>query len=392
MGTARLDEPSDTRKRSWERVDSRPYPDSEESEDDVVYADECEYELQQINLRNEATNQITVDSCSERCAQLDDFNWFLPTDEWNEKSDTLESEIDTSDRGNGVQVNASDSSSPETETTTQWLSGPPVVAQMRPKGGCQAAMPRRKRRRRNVRMAGNTSAIDTRQESVTPSTVDERIHKMSQCITKGGTKLEAAPPSSQGMAQPKCSDYSRMNPLPLGSGRLSPAGHDTMAEKPPAEMNICNTPDNLQIDMSATLVNMADGSPPAEVKILTDSDTLQTELSVMTVTSERWMERLIMNPQVLCLDGLTSDDVPEDRSSDVDGEDGVLQDPIPTVVSVRPEVTEKWMDRFVVDLVGCPSVSKTSAVAWTFGPAVSEEYSPVVFTGGWLPMHTPWWS
>ena len=89
-----------------------------------------------------------------------------------------------------------------------------------------------------------------------------------------------------------------------------------------------------------------------------------------------------MNPQVLCLDGLTSDDDPEDRSSDVDGEDGVFQDPIPTVVSVRPKVTKKWMDRFVVDLVECPSVSRTSAVARTFGPAVSEEYSPVVFAGG----------
>ena len=121
VGTDRLDEPADTRKRSWERVESRPYPDSEESEDDVVYAEECEYELQQINLRKEVTNQITVDTCGERCAQLDDFNWFLPTDEWNEKSDTPESEIDTSDSGNGVQVNALDSSSPETETTTQRL-------------------------------------------------------------------------------------------------------------------------------------------------------------------------------------------------------------------------------------------------------------------------------
>ena len=205
---------------------------------------------------------------------------------------------------------------------------------------------------------------------------------MSECIKKGAPKLEAAPPASRGMAQPKCSDCSRTDPLPLESGRLGPAGHDTPAGKPPAEMNICNTPDNLQIEMSVTLVKMAGGSPPAEVKILTDSDTLQTELSVMTVTSERWMERFIMNPQVLCLDGLMSDDDPEDRSSDVDGEDGVFQDLIPTVVSVRPEVTEKWMDRFVIDLVECPSVSKTSAVVRTFGPAVSEEYSPVVFARG----------
>ena len=89
-----------------------------------------------------------------------------------------------------------------------------------------------------------------------------------------------------------------------------------------------------------------------------------------------------MNPRVLCLDGLTSDDDPEDRSSDVNGEDGVFQDPIPTVLSVRPEVTEKWMDRFVVDLVEFQSVYRTSAVARTFGPAVSEEYSPVVFARG----------
>ena len=107
-------------------------------------------------------------------------------------------------------------------------------------------------------------------------------------------------------------------------------------------MNICNNSDNLQLEMSATLVKMADGSPPAEVNILTNLDTLQTELSVMIVMSERWMERFIMNPQVLCLDGLTSKDDHEDRSSDVDGEDGVFQDPIYTVVSVRPEVTEKW--------------------------------------------------
>ena len=157
---------------------------------------------------------------------------------------------------------------------------------------------------------------------------------MPEWITKGEPKLEAAPPASHGMAQPKCSDCSRTDPLPLESGRLGLARYNTPAGKPPAEMNIFNNSDNLQIEMSATLVKMADGSPPAEVNILTDSDTLQTELSVMTVMSERWMERFIMNPQVSCLDGLTYDDDPEDRSSDVDGEDGVFQDPIPTVVSV----------------------------------------------------------
>ena len=205
---------------------------------------------------------------------------------------------------------------------------------------------------------------------------------MSECITTVAPGLVAAPQASHGTVQPKCSDCSRTDPLPLGRGCLVPAGHDTPAENPPAEMNICNTPDNLQIEMSVMSVKIADGSPLADVKILMDSDTPQTEVSVMTVTSERWMERFIMSPQVLCLDSITSDDDPEDRSSDVGDEVGVFQDPMPTVVSVRPEVTEKWMDRFVVDLVECPSASRTSVVARTFGPAVSEEYSPVLFAGG----------
>ena len=40
------------------------------------------------------------------------------------------------------------------------------------------------------------------------------------------------------------------------------------------------------------------------------------------------------------------------------------------------------MDWFVLELVECPSVSRTSAVARMFGPAVSEEYSRVVLAGG----------
>ena len=79
--------------------------------------------------------------------------------------------------------------------------------------------------------------MDISQESVAPCTEDsEKIHNMPECITKGEPKLEATPLATHGMAQPNCSDYSRMDPLPLGSGRLSPAGHDSPARKPPAEI------------------------------------------------------------------------------------------------------------------------------------------------------------
>ena len=89
-----------------------------------------------------------------------------------------------------------------------------------------------------------------------------------------------------------------------------------------------------------------------------------------------------MDLDVLCSDGLASGDDPAKESSDVGSDVCVVSDSMPTAVSVRTVVTEEWMDQFVMDLVECPSVSRTSAVARTFGPAVSEEYSPVVFAGG----------
>ena len=89
-----------------------------------------------------------------------------------------------------------------------------------------------------------------------------------------------------------------------------------------------------------------------------------------------------MDLDVLCSDGLVSGDDPAEESLDVGSDVCVVTDSMPTAVSVRTVVTEEWMDRFVMDLVECPSVSRTSAVARTFGPAVSEEYSPVVFAGG----------
>ena len=40
------------------------------------------------------------------------------------------------------------------------------------------------------------------------------------------------------------------------------------------------------------------------------------------------------------------------------------------------------MEKFVLVPEACPVVSMTSTVVWTFGPALSEEYSPVVLAGG----------
>ena len=149
---------------------------------------------------------------------------------------------------------------------------------------------------------------------------------------------------------------------------------------PPAEFRISESPDWLQTVISVK-TEMAGGSPPADRDICESPEVLQRAGSMTAVVSEKWMERFVIKPKVICLDDLTPDDDPARRSSDV-GSDACVQNQIPTVVSVRTVVTEKWMDRFVLDLAECSSVSRTSEVARTFGPAVSEEYSPVVFAGG----------
>ena len=60
----------------------------------------------------------------------------------------------------------------------------------------------------------------------------------------------------------------------------------------------------------------------------------------------------------------------------------VVPDMPPAAVSVRTVVAEVWMERFVLVPEVCPVVSMTSTVARMLGPALSEEYSPVVLAGG----------
>ena len=325
---------------------------------------------------------MTVDSCGERCAQLDDFKWFLRTDGRAEDLGTPESEIDTSDSEDGVEFIDSDSPPLQTESATQQLLRPPVVAQTRPKEGCHATVPRRLLRGRNVRTADNTVAADARQVSAASNTIIYRkIHRKSECVTTVGPGLAAAPQAAYEIVQPRPPDYSYTDSLPLGSGCLVSPRCDTPEGSPPAEINTSRSQDSLQTEISVTSTDMAGGSPPVDINIFVAPDTLQTEVFVMTVMSEKWTERFVINPQVLCTDGLAPDDDPARRSLDVGSDAGVIQDPIPTAVSERTVVAEEWMDRFVLNLVACPSVSRTSAVARTFGPAVSE-YSPVVFTGG----------
>ena len=87
---------------------------------------------------------------------------------------------------------------------------------------------------------------------------------------------------------------------------------------------------------------------------------------------------------------LSSRREPAGRSSEVGSDVCVVQDLLPTAVSMRTVVAEMWMERFVLVPEAYPVVSMTSTVARTFRPALCEEYSPVVLAGGRLLWHTPW--
>ena len=192
VGTARLEETVDIRTRSVGRAVRRPYSDSEDSDNDVLHADEHDSAVQWVNLRKEWSTQTTVDSCGDGCAQLDDFKWFLPTDVRVGNLSAPESEFETSDSESGVDFIEPDSTPLQTVTTTLQLLRPPVVAQTRPMEGCHTAVPRRLRRGRDVRTADDTVAVDARQVSAASDTVVSRKkHRKSECVTTVAPKLAA---------------------------------------------------------------------------------------------------------------------------------------------------------------------------------------------------------
>ena len=80
VGTARSLDTASNQTGSVRHAVRRSYSDSEESDNDVVYADEHDNTVQQVSLRHNRLTPRAVDSCGEGCAQLDDFNWILPAD------------------------------------------------------------------------------------------------------------------------------------------------------------------------------------------------------------------------------------------------------------------------------------------------------------------------
>ena len=142
MGTAQLLGTGNNRTRLVGRAVRRHYSDSEESVNDVWYAEEHDTSVQQVSRRKGRLTQMANNSCGEGCAQLDDFKWFLLAEERAGDLTAPESEIEMSDSESEVEFIEPDSTPVQTETTAQQLLYPPVVAQTRPMEGCHTALPR----------------------------------------------------------------------------------------------------------------------------------------------------------------------------------------------------------------------------------------------------------
>ena len=140
VGTARLLETVNTRTRSVTCAVRRPYSDLDESNNDLLYAEEHDTTVQQVSRRKGWLTQTANNSCCEGCDQLDDFKWFLPAEERAGDLTAPESEIETSDSESEVEYIDPDLTTIQTETTAQQLLCPPVVAQTRPMEG--TALPR----------------------------------------------------------------------------------------------------------------------------------------------------------------------------------------------------------------------------------------------------------
>ena len=163
----------------------------------MLCAEGHDEEVRQINLRNEwsVDSWTADDSCGEGCAQLDDFNWFLPADDRVGDLPAPESQVDLLDGESDVEDVEPDLAPVQMTTMAVESLCPLVVAQTRPKEGCDPASPRRLRRGRDVLMREDSMlAVDTRRISIEQDTdVVSGIYVMPNCIPAVMPMLAAAP-------------------------------------------------------------------------------------------------------------------------------------------------------------------------------------------------------
>ena len=149
----------------------------------------------QVNPLNEwsVNSWAADDSCGEGCAQLDNFNWMIPADDRVGGLPGPEVQVDLPDIENNVYDVVPEAFPVQMEMTAVELC-PPVVAQTRPKGGCDPVLPRRMCRGRDVLMEDGPAVVDSGRESIVPDPdVCGGICVMSNCIPIVVPKSAAVP-------------------------------------------------------------------------------------------------------------------------------------------------------------------------------------------------------
>ena len=201
-------------------------------------------------------------------------------------------------------------SSRQMETMAVESLCPPVVAQTRPKGGCDPVLPRRMCRGRDVLTEDGPAAVDSGRESIGPDPdVCGGICVMPDCIPIVVPKSAAVPLAASVVAQTR----------PRGG---------------------CGS--NLLLPVDRSIEPLDDDAP----------------------------------------DVLISGREPAERVSGVGSDICVVPNQLPVVVSEETKVEDAEMEKFVLVPEACPVVSMMSTAELTFGPVLSEVYSPVVLAGG----------
>ena len=178
-------------------------------------------EVPQINPRHEwSVNSWTADdSFGVGCAQLDNFNWFLPADDRVGGLPASVLQEDLSDSANEVYDVVPEPFPVQMKTTAVESLCPPVVAQTRPKGGCDPVSPRLVCRGRDVLMEDSPATVDSRRKSIVPDTdVVSGIYVMPDCIPAVVPKLAAVPQATSTVTQTRPRGDCGLNLLLLWTG------------------------------------------------------------------------------------------------------------------------------------------------------------------------------
>ena len=216
------------------------------------------------------------DSCGEGCAQLHNFNWFLPADDRVGDLPAPELQVDFSDSESDVNDVVPYPVPVQMTMTAVESLCPPVVVQTRPKKGCDPVWPRRLRRGRDVLMEDSMAAVDTRRISIALDTdVVSGIYVMPDCIPAVMPTLAAVPQAASEVAQTRPRGDCSLNLLLPVDGSIEPLDDDA-----PGVLSSGREPAGIVSEV---------GSDVCVVP-----DLLPVEVSVRTVVAEVWMERFVL--------------------------------------------------------------------------------------------------